>query len=103
MIQSTTAHKSIAGLLAAGLLLFLAATTGLTVAHDIQHAHHSAAMHGKGVCAWICAASQGVESDALWMGAASEAARLAEPGSDRERPCPSCATHLTRGPPSFLL
>lgn len=104
MIQSATLNKAIAGLLATGLLLFLVATAGLTVGHDIRHAaHHSAGMHATGLCAWMCAASQGVESDALWVAAESEPTRLAAPDSDREQPCLSHATHLTRGPPSLLL
>jgi len=52
--------------MAVGLLVLIGATTGSAFAHDIQHAgHHSAAMHGKGVCAWMCAAGQAMEEITL--------------------------------------
>lgn len=103
MRASSRTHKSVAGLLAAGLLLFLAATTGLTVAHEIKHAHHMPGMHGTGLCAWLCAAGQGVQADALWLDGESMPLRLAAPGSDGHRASLSLTTHLSRGPPSFLL
>lgn len=99
----STTHKSVAGLLAAGLLLFLAATTGLAVAHEIQHAHHMPGMHGTGLCAWICAAGQGVQADTLWLDGESMPIRLAAPAPDRHRAALSFSTHLSRGPPFFLL
>jgi hypothetical protein len=46
--------KTTATILVLGILLLLGATTGSAVAHEIQHAHHTAAMHSTGVCAWMC-------------------------------------------------
>lgn len=42
------------------VLLMLGATTGSAVAHEIQHSHHTAAMHGTGICAWMCASANTV-------------------------------------------
>jgi hypothetical protein len=52
--------KTTATILVLGILLLLGATTGSAVAHEIQHAHHTAAMHSTGVCAWMCASGSGV-------------------------------------------
>jgi len=54
--------KLLAWTLAVGLLLLLGGTTGSAFAHEIQHAgHHSAGMHGQGICAWMCAAGQALD------------------------------------------
>jgi hypothetical protein len=38
------------------VVALLGVTTGSAVAHELQHAaHHDAAMHGSGICAWMCA------------------------------------------------
>lgn len=43
-------------MVACAVLVLLAVTTGNAVAHELQHAaHHSAGMHGSGICAWMCA------------------------------------------------
>ncbi len=52
--------KTTATVLVLGVLLLLGATTGSAVAHEIQHAHHTAAMHSTGLCAWMCATGSGV-------------------------------------------
>jgi hypothetical protein len=51
--------KTTAAVLVLGILLMLGVTTGSAVAHEIQHAHHTAAMHGTGLCAWMCASGSG--------------------------------------------
>jgi len=47
----------VAWTLVVAVLLMLGATTGNAVAHEIQHSHHTAAMHGTGICAWMCASA----------------------------------------------
>jgi hypothetical protein len=49
--------RSVAWTLLVAVLFMFGATTGSAVAHEIQHAHHTAAMHGTGVCAWMCASA----------------------------------------------
>lgn len=57
--------KSISWLLVVVVVVMLAATTGAAFAHEIQHAaHHTAGMHSSGVCAWMCAAGQVLQSAA---------------------------------------
>jgi hypothetical protein len=47
-------HRPVTWTLLIAVLVMFGATTGSAVAHDILHAHHTAAMHGTGVCAWMC-------------------------------------------------
>jgi len=55
----------VAWTLVVAVLLMLGATTGSAVAHEIQHAHHTAAMHGTGICAWMCASANTVITAAV--------------------------------------
>jgi hypothetical protein len=48
--------KHVACTLLGAVIFLIAATTGTAVAHELQHAaHHTAGMHGTGLCAWMCA------------------------------------------------
>ncbi len=48
--------RSIVWIVACAVIVLLGVTTGGAVAHELQHAaHHSAGMHGSGICAWMCA------------------------------------------------
>jgi hypothetical protein len=52
----TSRFKTIVWIVACAVIALLAVTTGSAVAHELQHAaHHSAGMHGSGICAWMCA------------------------------------------------
>jgi hypothetical protein len=56
MVMFPKLLKPVALALAVGIVLMLAAVTGSTFAHDLQHAaHHNARMHATGICAWMCA------------------------------------------------
>lgn len=57
--------RNVALALAVAMLGVLSMMTGSAVAHEIQHAHHTAAMHGTGICAWMCAAGQVFEGAAV--------------------------------------
>jgi hypothetical protein len=58
--------RPIAVVLTVAVLLLLGATTGGAFAHEVEHAaHHSAGMHGTGVCAWMCATAGAVTTPAL--------------------------------------
>jgi hypothetical protein len=49
-----------------GLLVCLVLVNGYmavpSVAHAAKHASHKAGTHSTGLCAWLCAAGQGIES-----------------------------------------
>ncbi|HEX2055026.1 MAG TPA: hypothetical protein VHF07_00945 [Nitrospiraceae bacterium] len=54
-MRSALFHASVHLLLAA-VVLMVGGTMSASVAHDLQHAaHHTAASHSKGICAWMCA------------------------------------------------
>ncbi len=95
--------KLLALTLAVGLLLLLGGTTGSAFAHDIQHAgHHSAGMHGQGICAWMCAAGSAL--DGLNVPLLVHAPHVATSGIPAE-PIPSAdfrQTSASRAPPIFF-
>jgi Tfp pilus assembly protein PilV len=51
------------------LLLSLLALSGVmaaqSVEHAAHHAHHRAAVHASALCAWMCAAGQALETNAI--------------------------------------
>lgn len=51
------------------LLLCLVLVNGFmaapSVAHTGHHATHHAGVHGTGICAWLCAAGQAIESSSI--------------------------------------
>ncbi len=59
-----------------GLLLCLVLVNGFmaapSVAHTTDHASHKAGTHSSGLCAWFCAAGQGIEVSPVRMDAASK-------------------------------
>jgi hypothetical protein len=93
--------KVLAWTMAVGLLVLIGGTTGSAFAHDVQHAaHHSPAMHGKGICAWMCAAGQALEEITLTV--QSETAPVASLGLTPQLQPPSChrPTSASRAPPA---
>jgi hypothetical protein len=65
MLPKRTFLRPVAWTLLVAVLLMLGVTTGSAVAHEIQHAHHTAAMHGTGICAWMCASANTVATAAV--------------------------------------
>ena len=54
--MKTVFFQASAHLLLVAVLLMVGAAMSASVAHELQHAaHHTAASHSKGVCAWMCA------------------------------------------------
>jgi hypothetical protein len=54
--MNTVLFRASAHLLLVAVLLLVGGTMSAAVVHDLQHAaHHTAASHSKGVCAWMCA------------------------------------------------
>jgi hypothetical protein len=55
-MMKTVLFQSSACLLLLAVLFMVGGAMSASVAHDLQHAaHHSAASHSKGICAWMCA------------------------------------------------
>ena len=69
----------VAWTLVVAVLLMLGATTGSAVAHEIQHSHHTAAMHSTGICAWMCASANTVITAAVLPSAVASVEDLPVP------------------------
>jgi hypothetical protein len=90
----------IAWTLLVAVVLMFGATTGSAVAHEIEHAHHTAAMHGTGVCAWMCASANTVASAAVLPSAVIPVEALSVPHERRAFSAPSLNRLQARAPPS---
>jgi hypothetical protein len=54
--MKTALFRTSAHLLLIAILVMVGGAMSAAVVHDLQHAaHHTAASHSKGVCAWMCA------------------------------------------------
>ena len=101
MIRSSL--KPVALGLAVAVLLMLGATTGISFAHEIQHAaHHTGGMHATGVCAWMCATAGAVTTAAFHPTIVTPNEDTALPFFDGLRSFESCSTLQARAPPVFL-
>ncbi len=91
-------------LLAWGLfvaLVVVSGTAGTAVAHDLHHGtHHSAKLHGTGICAWMCAAGDGMQ--ALFPCVVGESLPVATvaPAALPEAPSGPTSVPATRAPPA---
>lgn len=88
------------------LLLCLILVNGLmaapSVRHALHHAKHQAGTHSTGICAWLCAAGQGVESSSIHL--PSELQLFERTVVDPIDAVSDAAfyDHFLRGPPAFL-
>lgn len=95
--------KIVAAALALGFLLLLGATTGSAFAHEVQHAgHHSAGMHGTGICAWMCAAGQSLEGVGVVFQGDRGPLAPADLATARHPLTMALVSPVTRGPPSSV-
>lgn len=95
--------RPIACTLAVAVLLMLGATTGLAFAHEVQHAsHHTAGMHGTGMCAWMCATAGAVTTAAFHATTVTVDEEQALPFLDGLRSFDSCSKLHARAPPALL-
>ena len=101
MIRSL--RRPIAFALAVAIVLMLGATTGSAFAHEIQHAaHHSAAMHSTGICAWMCATAGAVTTAAVQAAAVTVSEVTAPPFVGSLHPFDSFSRLHARAPPVLL-
>lgn len=92
--------RPIALTLAVAVLLMLGATTGISFAHEVQHAaHHTGGMHATGVCAWMCATAGAVATATVHTAIIIPNADNALPFLSGLRPFDSCSTLQARAPP----
>jgi hypothetical protein len=100
-MMSRRLTKTTAVVLVLGILLMLGLTTGSAVAHEIQHAHHTAAMHGTGLCAWMCASGSGAATATVVPSAVAPVENLPVPQDLRSSSLPFLNRLQARAPPSF--
>jgi len=87
------------------LLFCLVLVNGLmaapSVAHAVHHASHQAGTHGTSLCAWLCAAGQGIETSSVSLESTFRFLDLvASPDVDQIQKR-FFSTVLLRGPPVF--
>lgn len=95
--------RSVAWTLLVTVLFMFGATTGGAVAHEIQHAHHTAATHGTGICAWMCASANTVATAIVVPSAVAPVEALPVPVDLHAASAESSYRLQARGPPSPLL
>lgn len=95
--------RSVAWTLLVTVLFMFGATTGSAVAHEIQHAHHTAAMHGTGVCAWMCASANTMVAATVVPSVVAPIEELPVPADLQSASAESLHRLQARGPPSPLL
>jgi hypothetical protein len=73
-----------------------------SVGHADHHADHQAGTHSTGICAWLCAAGQGVESTSITLN--STVHRIERTVIVQVDPILDLVSfyHFFRGPPGFL-
>ena len=95
--------KPIALTLALGVLLMLGATTGISFAHEIQHAaHHTGSMHATGICAWMCATAGAIATAAHHVTTVTLNEETALPFLSGLRSFDCCSDLQARAPPVLL-
>jgi hypothetical protein len=81
--MATLKRSGLVWSLLACLVLANALMAAPSVGHTIHHAHHQAGTHAGGLCAWLCAAGQGIETFTIHVDAVAPAGDripLPEPG-----------------------
>ena len=92
--------RPVALTLAVAVLLMLGATTGISFAHEVEHAaHHTGGMHATGVCAWMCATAGAVTTAAIHATSVTVNEEKALPFLSGLRSFESCSTLQARAPP----
>lgn len=84
------------------LLVLNSVMAAPSVAHSIEHAHHSNT-HSMALCAWICGTGQGVESVYLDLDAPNGYWRINEVFPIEKYDLPTVLETFLRGPPESPL
>jgi hypothetical protein len=90
-----------------GLLLCLVLVNGFmaapSVSHAAHHADHQAGTHSTGICAWMCAAGEDIESSVSPFASSLQLIEHASILSFKPVLSAAALLYFFRGPPSFLL
>jgi hypothetical protein len=101
MLPKQTFLHPVAWTLLVAVVLMLGVTTGSAVAHEIEHAHHTAAMHGTGICAWMCTSASTITTTAVLPSAVAPIEDLPIPQSLRYSSILFLNRLQARAPPSL--
>lgn len=86
--------------LLACLVLVNGFTAAPSVAHAGHHATHQAGSHSTGLCAWLCAAGQAIETAPVWLASPLRLADLIEDVRIHQYDPLFSPLVFLRGPPS---
>lgn len=84
------------------LMLVNGAMVAPSVAHAEHHADHQAGTHSTGICAWLCAAGQGIESVSVVLNSTLHLIEQTIVVHVDPIPASVFLHRLFRGPPTFL-
>lgn len=85
------------------LLCCAVLVNGFMVVPGVGHADHQATTHSTGICAWLCAAGQGIESASVGLSPQLQLIeRTTVAASDTRRLSPAFHSRF-RGPPISIL
>jgi hypothetical protein len=72
-----------------------------SVGHAAHHANHEAGTHSSGLCAWLCAAGEGVETSSANVQPEFQLVDYAEYRRSDQCERPASSLIFLRGPPAF--
>ncbi len=84
------------------LMLVNGAMAAPSVSHAEHHAGHQAGTHSTGICAWLCAAGQDVESTSVSLDSTLKLVQQPVVGSSHPIRIPVSFHYFFRGPPLLL-
>jgi len=73
-----------------------------SVGHAQHHADHQGTTHSTGICAWLCAAGEGVESSSVFLHSTVQLVARVVVLHNETILDPETFSHFLRGPPAFL-
>ncbi|MBX3302674.1 MAG: hypothetical protein KF693_10715 [Nitrospira sp.] len=84
------------------IVLVNGAMAAPSVGHAEHHADHQAGTHSTGLCAWLCAGGQGVESSAVVVTSTLQLVERVVVSQYEAILDPGTFSHFFRGPPVVL-
>ncbi|MBH0210023.1 MAG: hypothetical protein HP495_16185 [Nitrospira sp.] len=84
------------------LMLVNGAMVAPSVGHAGHHGDHQAGTHSTGICAWLCAAGQGIESASVALNSSFHLIEQAIVLHVDPIPASVFSHRVSRGPPTFL-
>ncbi|MBX3349357.1 MAG: hypothetical protein KF747_11490 [Nitrospira sp.] len=84
------------------LMLVNAAMAAPGVGHAQHHAEHQAGTHSTGICAWLCAAGQDVESTSVLLNSTLQLVEQTVVVHSSPIRLPIAVSYFFRGPPPLL-